>query len=191
MSAKKYIPYALKLKDPRWQKKRLEVMELNNFTCSGCGETTKTLNVHHPFYEKDKEPWEYQNEILMCVCDDCHKYEHAIEEDIDYYVYLMKTGGFLHPKSKLREVWFLLGMLAGAVTPVDDAIYIATDGAFARGVAKYFEKPVEEILNAVVDKWLPSSIRYQWFVDKWNKRRIAEGDEPLDHPYDFEKDEFL
>jgi hypothetical protein len=55
----KYTPYVLKLKDPRWQKKRLEVMDRNAFTCSSCYSKTKTLNVHHPVYEKNKEPRDY------------------------------------------------------------------------------------------------------------------------------------
>ena len=45
------------LKDPRWQKKRLEIMEEHNFKCENCGDETETLNIHHGYYAKDCDPW--------------------------------------------------------------------------------------------------------------------------------------
>jgi hypothetical protein len=59
-------------KDPRWQRKRLEIMELRDFTCEWCGANDKTLNVHHGYYERGKMPWEYDNETLHCLCEPCH-----------------------------------------------------------------------------------------------------------------------
>ena len=63
--------YSEKLKDPRWQKKRLEVMERDGFTCRDCGATHKTLHVHHCMYEKG-EPWETDSRFLLTLCEDCH-----------------------------------------------------------------------------------------------------------------------
>jgi hypothetical protein len=60
------------LRDPRWQKKRLEVMQRENFTCEECGDVSQTLNVHHSYYEKGKSPWEYPSESLHCLCETCH-----------------------------------------------------------------------------------------------------------------------
>lgn len=67
--------YAEKLKNPLWQKKRLEVLQRDNWTCTvtGCFETKKTLHVHHLDYISGKEPWEYPNEYFMTVCEDCHE----------------------------------------------------------------------------------------------------------------------
>ena len=70
--------YAEKLKDPRWQRKRLEVMGRDNFTCLDCGSTDNQLQVHHCLYEKG-EPWETSNEFLMTLCMDCHKSRGDIE----------------------------------------------------------------------------------------------------------------
>jgi len=39
--------YADKLKDPRWQKKRLKIMERANWECESCGDSEKTLHIHH------------------------------------------------------------------------------------------------------------------------------------------------
>lgn len=66
------MAYADLLKDPRWQKKRLEVMERDKFTCRSCGDTKSTLNVHHAYYEKGKMPWEYPDESLVTWCEECH-----------------------------------------------------------------------------------------------------------------------
>jgi len=43
MATSKYIPYKDKLKDPRWQKLRLEVLNDNNFTCQYCGDAETTF----------------------------------------------------------------------------------------------------------------------------------------------------
>ena len=37
----------------------------------------KTLHVHHKYYNLKKLPWEYPNEALTTLCDDCHKEVHA------------------------------------------------------------------------------------------------------------------
>lgn len=64
--------YAKQLKDPRWQKRRLEVMNANNFTCEMCGEKDETLHVHHVNYKKGAKPWEYELRELRCFCETCH-----------------------------------------------------------------------------------------------------------------------
>ena len=65
--------YSDKLKDPRWQRKRLEVMEAADFACENCGDSESTLNVHHGYYEWGREPWDYDLETLHCLCEPCHK----------------------------------------------------------------------------------------------------------------------
>lgn len=65
--------YSSQLRDTRWQKKRLELLESSEWTCSGCGESgTKELHVHHKYYLKGKAPWEYPNEALEVLCEKCH-----------------------------------------------------------------------------------------------------------------------
>ena len=69
--------YSEKLLDPRWQKKRLEILNRDNFQCQECGEQTKTLHVHHCIYRRDFEPWEYPEKSLVTLCCDCHAHESA------------------------------------------------------------------------------------------------------------------
>jgi hypothetical protein len=63
--------YSEKLKDPKWQRRRLEIMERDNFTCTVCEDKENTLNVHH--WEYSKEPWDAKNKDLTTVCRSCHE----------------------------------------------------------------------------------------------------------------------
>lgn len=72
------MTYAEKLKDPRWQKRRLEVFNRAEFACEYCGIKTATLNVHHRIYRKGVSPWDYADDELQSLCETCHK---CAEED--------------------------------------------------------------------------------------------------------------
>lgn len=65
--------YAAKLRDPRWQKKRLEIFKRDSFTCQLCWETQRELHCHHLFYEPGREPWEADDSDLLTTCVVCHK----------------------------------------------------------------------------------------------------------------------
>lgn len=65
--------YGEKLKDPRWQKKRLEIMERDKFTCQTCGDSNSELHVHHRLYERGKDPWDYPDENYVTLCAYCHQ----------------------------------------------------------------------------------------------------------------------
>jgi 5-methylcytosine-specific restriction endonuclease McrA len=60
------------LKDPRWQRKRLDIMNRDNFTCQLCKSKKKTLNVHHKVYHRGLLPWENPDKDLITLCEDCH-----------------------------------------------------------------------------------------------------------------------
>lgn len=75
--------YSIKLKDPRWQKKRLEIFERDNWTCQYCGDKNNTLNVHHKDYDDNIEPWDYPDEWLITLCDECHEGELNDRLDIE------------------------------------------------------------------------------------------------------------
>jgi len=70
--------YLNKLKDPRWQKKRLEILKRDNFCCQACFESKKTLHVHHIVYGSKKDPWDYDESDLITLCEECHKLWHLI-----------------------------------------------------------------------------------------------------------------
>lgn len=90
MSATPHVPYWQKLLDVRWQRKRLEIFNRDNFACRNCGLGGGgiTLHVHHFLYRKNTEPWDYPNHELWTMCAECHKNE---EEDREAFLSLMST----------------------------------------------------------------------------------------------------
>lgn len=82
----KQTAYSKKLLDPRWQKKRLEVMNRDNFSCVYCGDNESTLNIHHESYKTN--PWESPLDDLKTLCIDCHgliEHYKSIKEDHKIY----------------------------------------------------------------------------------------------------------
>jgi len=73
------MDYKEKLKDPRWQRKRLEIMQRDKFTCQICKATDNSLQVHHRHYLTGREPWDYTNELLITLCFVCHKKEEDLK----------------------------------------------------------------------------------------------------------------
>jgi hypothetical protein len=69
---KRFIPYAEKLLDVRWQKKRLKTLESAKWTCEACKVKKGTLHVHHKQYRKGADPWQYERSELMVLCHKCH-----------------------------------------------------------------------------------------------------------------------
>lgn len=67
------IAYYEKLRDPRWQKKRLEVLARDQFTCQRCFSEDVELHVHHSLYDKKRDPWECDMKHLHSLCKDCHE----------------------------------------------------------------------------------------------------------------------
>lgn len=66
------MSYSDKLKDPRWQRKRLEVMQRDKFRCLVCGDDKSTLHVHHLAYHGD--PWKTPLGMLETLCESCHEF---------------------------------------------------------------------------------------------------------------------
>jgi predicted nucleic-acid-binding Zn-ribbon protein len=72
--------YSDKLKDPRWQKKRLLIMSRDEFKCRMCGDSESTLHVHHLKYSKD--PWDVPNKDLITLCEDCHGFTELYKDKV-------------------------------------------------------------------------------------------------------------
>lgn len=75
--------YLEKLRDSRWQKKRLKIFERDGWQCRRCSsgeEQSVTLHVHHLWYEEG-EPWEVEENALMTLCAGCHEDETATRRE--------------------------------------------------------------------------------------------------------------
>lgn len=95
------MTYAEKLKDPRWQKRRLEILNYHNYTCSKCLngiDDGVTLHVHHTKYIDGFDPWEYSDCYLTVLCEDCHKIERLIEERKAVLISKIADMGDIIPK---------------------------------------------------------------------------------------------
>lgn len=85
--------YSDLLKDPRWQKKRLEILSRDEFTCQYCYSTTKTLHVHHGVYEENTLPWDHTPSGMVTLCHDCHEKEEYLKSfDKTTYLTLLQIG---------------------------------------------------------------------------------------------------
>lgn len=73
--------YGALLFDPRWQNKRLSILNRDAHRCVLCS-STSDLQVHHRqyhFIKAKKEfspPWEYDDRLLLTLCEKCHQKGH-------------------------------------------------------------------------------------------------------------------
>ena len=82
--------YSELLKDPRWQKMRLFIMERDNFSCISCGDTEQTLNVHHLAYRKNTKIWDYDSSEFITLCEECHSY---ISQNVEHSISIIRKNG--------------------------------------------------------------------------------------------------
>lgn len=70
--------YSNKLKHPKWQKKRLQVLQRDNFACVKCKDTETELHVNHLKYTG--EPYDAPLSDLETLCKYCHQIHHAMPD---------------------------------------------------------------------------------------------------------------
>lgn len=76
------MTYAEKLKHPKWQKKRLEILNRDNFKCQSCLNDEEMLHVHHRVYNS-KEPWDAKNSDLITLCKSCHEWQSDFQKELN------------------------------------------------------------------------------------------------------------
>jgi hypothetical protein len=111
---RKQVTYPERLKDPRWQKLRLMILQSANWRCEDCGCGDKELQVHHCAYMTGKEPWDYPADLLMCVCPACHQWRQQREDALR--VSIGKITRFLGRDQLEAEAWRMVGEMAGRET---------------------------------------------------------------------------
>lgn len=94
--ADKKSQYLEKLRDPRWQKLRLEIFERDQWTCQSCYDTDSTLHVHHKYYIFDnRDPWDYPPSLLITLCEACHEEEKEAMAEVEHDIIRMLKIKFL------------------------------------------------------------------------------------------------
>ena len=72
--------YSDKLRDPRWQQKRLKLLEATEWKCQSCESGTTNLQVHHQYYLRNTDPWDYEDDCYKVLCENCHEiYQKSME----------------------------------------------------------------------------------------------------------------
>jgi 5-methylcytosine-specific restriction endonuclease McrA len=114
--------YSEKLKDPRWQKKRLVILERDNFACRMCKNSKETLHVHHLEYRK--QPWDVPDESLITLCENHHRWIETLLESVKKHIIDRNVASafedilFLSEKGHAGKVWWILN----ACTHFDGAL---------------------------------------------------------------------
>jgi 5-methylcytosine-specific restriction endonuclease McrA len=134
--------YAQKLKDPRWQKKRLEILERDEWMCSHCASTTRTLHVHHLRYAESRDPWDSLTEDLITLCETCHEQEERDRPaaDKDLAVALKESG---LPIDIVRELARLVNHLGCVIAESPGARFEAI-WSVTCGLEGFFELMYDE-----------------------------------------------
>lgn len=71
------MSYRHDLTNPKWQRRRLEIMSRDEWTCQTCGDKESPLLVHHLEYRSGLKPWEYGDADLVTLCGQCHGEAHS------------------------------------------------------------------------------------------------------------------
>ena len=83
------LSYEDLLKTEEWREKRQKILNRDNNKCVYCGKT-HNLQVHHKYYSKYPNgfrvyPWNYPDDALITLCDECHKKVHSKKKIKNYY----------------------------------------------------------------------------------------------------------
>jgi hypothetical protein len=142
--------YWQKLRDPRWQKRRLEIMDRDKFACRMCGNDRETLNVHHLAYERNGEPWDTDEYLLVTLCEPCHEEFHDANPGANWIATLIQAGASWDDIHVIREYF---GYIADGPSPRQytrkewSAIH---EGVFELLGAVQYGASGEELRNALV-----------------------------------------
>lgn len=74
------LSYSDKLKFNEWKEKKDLIFFRDRYRCMLCDDDTKLLHCHHKKYINGTFPWEYDDSLLITLCEECHKKFHNIED---------------------------------------------------------------------------------------------------------------
>lgn len=143
--------YSDLLKNPLWQRKRLEILSRDNFQCVYCGEEKRTLHVHHLTYSG--KPWEVADINLLTLCDKCHQVETDMRSDTDHDLVLVLK------QKKLNQV--NLSEIVGSIIQCDVNL---NDDAAICVIMEFFENKLQKEVTKYYKKEAAS-------VEKFLKER--------------------
>jgi hypothetical protein len=165
--------YANKLRDVRWQKKRLDVLQGHGWQCDECCSSEVELQVHHYWYETGLNPWDYEERCYGVLCDKCHTQWHAAKLEFDKIM-----AGML--STNMEQANGLLAGLSLIVNSQDFFVSKQTEPIFVSGLVRGFWPPNElqkELLDLCLEKMA--------FGHEFYFSDVVNDVTPFDHEYQF------
>lgn len=125
------MTYSEKLRNPLWQRKRLEIFQRDNFKCVSCGSGDKSIQVHHLVYRKI-DPWAYPDYLYQTLCEDCHATRGELTDKIVDAVRIslkdIPTASLFVSAQKLcAEAMIEIGLTNGVQQPGKDGARVVSD----------------------------------------------------------------
>lgn len=150
MAAK--LSYTDQLKHPKWQRRRLEIMQRADFHCESCKSGEITLNVHHKLYRKGAMAWEYADNELQCLCENCHKGRHDVIAEIEALLHELPTESLFQVRTYAGAIAVALGRLKSI--PLTDSDELRQHGMFLGVMGAFFipqwQSAADEVLRSAV-----------------------------------------
>ena len=98
------------------------------------------------YYEKDKAPWDYPEEALQCLCENCHKEAKELQALLKEQIkQLAIIGG-----SAIEE---LIGYALGIQASETSEVIEITSYEMAMGVSDRFGLTAEQVIDALREKY--------------------------------------
>jgi hypothetical protein len=140
------MTYAEKLKDPRWQRRRLELLEAANWKCCECEAADKTLHVHHNFYRSRTQPWDYPAHAYRVLCEDCHSAAESQRRELSDLIEQQYEND--------HDIAAIIGFLKANKMLCSGGAQNATLRGFGQlwGFAKFFEGDPRDLKNMLKNR---------------------------------------
>lgn len=176
------MSYKEDLEHPKWQKKRLRILERDGWQCVACGANDIQLHAHHTVYTKGAKPWEYDDETLVTLCKNCHHDAHWIDRIEGEVMGIVIPWSFDHSYQACKPYRWT-GRIEREDHPDKDAIYYVVDFqtgeemVFEGNSARLFRKP-SQIGKSNLHQWIAECVAQferDWGAeqDLWEEERKA------------------
>src|SRR5437016_1991470 len=132
--------YSEHRRHPKWQKKRLKIVEAAGFKCQECGADDVILNVHHSYYKNGRAVWDYPDESLKCLCENCHKKIQEIQNRLHQQINKLNYNGLL------RLLGYALGIEAEHNPQMPIEIFSDT---LAMGIVDYWKIDLFDLISPI------------------------------------------
>lgn len=139
--AKVFKTYGEKLRDPRWQIKRLNIFNRDKSTCQLCGDKDLEKHVHHLKYAGN--PWDVPDEYLQLLCCDCHQIVSKCDYDL--------LTDFIRVRRLVRAGCVLLFVVSSEGL----RLYMKS-GNELKDVFAFSHDSLHHLVHAAIDYWLLS-----------------------------------